>query len=200
LGEATSVETRHHVSSLDGTEAKESARAILAHWGIENQLHWELDVIFCEDDSRVRRRNGGQNFSILRRIALDLLKSAGGPKGRNARIRVRRKDCGWNPNRLLQILSGGHAQTAERFVVHVPRCTRARHSHDPWNSIERPGARLSALPNFPRGRERLADCRGPGRNWAAQGLRRHTAATAAQSRAGLRRAIPSPTSVRFSKG
>jgi predicted transposase YbfD/YdcC len=49
------------------------ARAIRAHWGIENQLHWVLDVTFREDASRIRKGHGAENFSLLRRMAIGLL-------------------------------------------------------------------------------------------------------------------------------
>lgn len=67
-------ETRYYISSL-AVESKAFNRLIRSHWGIENQLHWTLDVVFGEDQSRKRIRNAAQNFSTIRKIALNLLKS-----------------------------------------------------------------------------------------------------------------------------
>jgi predicted transposase YbfD/YdcC len=67
-------ETRYYISSLEVNPAMFN-RLIRAHWNVENQLHWSLDVLFGEDQSRKRIRNAAQNFSTIRKIALNLLKS-----------------------------------------------------------------------------------------------------------------------------
>lgn len=67
-------ETRYYISSLTGDEAAFN-RIVRSHWNIENQLHWSLDVQFGEDDSRKRVRNAAQNFSTIRKIALNLIKA-----------------------------------------------------------------------------------------------------------------------------
>lgn len=67
-------ETRYYISSLNGV-AQEFNQLVRSHWNIENQLHWSLDVQFGEDDSRKRIRNAAQNFSTIRKIALNLLKA-----------------------------------------------------------------------------------------------------------------------------
>jgi len=72
-GGKTSEEIRFFIGSRDMT-AKEYGEVIRGHWQIENGLHWSLDVTFREDDSRVQKRNGGTNFSLLRKVALSLLK------------------------------------------------------------------------------------------------------------------------------
>ena len=77
-GDKTSVEARYFISSLE-SDAKRLLEAIRAHWGIENGLHWVLDIAFREDESRIRKGNGPQNFAVLRHIALNLLK-CGQPK------------------------------------------------------------------------------------------------------------------------
>jgi predicted transposase YbfD/YdcC len=69
----TSEEIRFFIGSRDMT-AKEYGQVIRAHWGIENGLHWSLDVTFREDDSRIQKRNAGSNFALLRKVALSLLK------------------------------------------------------------------------------------------------------------------------------
>ncbi|VAW49017.1 Mobile element protein, partial [hydrothermal vent metagenome] len=50
------------------------AHSVRAHWGIENSLHWVLDVVFREDDSRIRRGYAPENFNIIRQLAINLLK------------------------------------------------------------------------------------------------------------------------------
>ncbi len=70
----TETATRYYISSLL-THAKDFQRNIHLHWGIENKLHWVLDVAFSEDASRKRSGNASQNFSILSKVALNLLKN-----------------------------------------------------------------------------------------------------------------------------
>jgi len=67
-------ETRYYISSLIGN-ASQFNQMVRSHWNIENQLHWSLDVQFGEDDSRKRIRNAAQNFSTIRKIALNLIKA-----------------------------------------------------------------------------------------------------------------------------
>jgi predicted transposase YbfD/YdcC len=69
----TSEELRYFIGSREMT-AKAYAEAIRGHWGIENNLHWRLDVVFREDESRIQKRNGQANFAALRKLALSLLK------------------------------------------------------------------------------------------------------------------------------
>jgi len=68
----TEVETRYFISSLQG-EAKQFGNSVRSHWGIENSLHWILDVALREDDCRIRKDNAPQNFAIVRQIAVNLL-------------------------------------------------------------------------------------------------------------------------------
>jgi predicted transposase YbfD/YdcC len=70
----TEKETRYYISSLEG-QAENFNQLVRSHWSIENQLHWSLDVQFGEDDSRKRIRNAAQNFSTIRKIALNLIKA-----------------------------------------------------------------------------------------------------------------------------
>jgi hypothetical protein len=72
------------------------------HWGIENGLHWVLDVSFREDESRTRTGHAGANLGMLRRVALSLLKRAG-TKGR---IQTRRMKAAWDEDYLLKVLQG----------------------------------------------------------------------------------------------
>ena len=73
IGEKQTIEKRYYISSLSG-EIERFAEGVRKHWGIENKLHWILDVQFREDDSRIRKGNGAENFAMLRHVALNLLK------------------------------------------------------------------------------------------------------------------------------
>lgn len=70
----TSTETRFFISSLSLGNIEKIATAIRSHWGIENSLHYVLDVTFGEDDSRIRVGNTAENFSVLRRLALNMIR------------------------------------------------------------------------------------------------------------------------------
>ena len=79
------------------------AKAVCGHWGIENKLHWQLDVTFGEDQSRIRRGHADANFSILRCTALSLLKN-----NQTYRLGVKNKrlTAAWNEDYLLELLLG----------------------------------------------------------------------------------------------
>lgn len=91
-------ETSYYISTLGA--AKQIAHGIRKHWGIENKVHWVLDVAFNEDLSRKRNRNAAQNFSSLNRIALNLLKKDNAKVG----IKSRRKMAGWGNEYLLKLM------------------------------------------------------------------------------------------------
>jgi predicted transposase YbfD/YdcC len=78
------------------------ARIVRGHWGIENRLHWVLDVVFREDRSRVRQGNAGSNLAMIRRVAVSLLRRAPG-KGSSVTKRLK---AGWDENYMLQVLQG----------------------------------------------------------------------------------------------
>ena len=78
-GEVITRECRHYITTLTG-EARQLAHAARAHWGVENSLHWVLDVTFREDDSRIRRDHAPANFNTLRQFALNLIKRQPTPK------------------------------------------------------------------------------------------------------------------------
>jgi predicted transposase YbfD/YdcC len=83
--------------------AKRFAAAVRGHWGIENRLHWQLDVAFQEDQCRIRQGHADTNFSILRRAALALLKNEPTAK---VGIKNKRLIAGWNETYLQQVLIG----------------------------------------------------------------------------------------------
>lgn len=73
-GEQTTEETRYYIGSKAGS-ARTHARYIRGHWGIENSLHWVLDMVFDEDRSRIRKGHGQENLAQLRRLAVSILKN-----------------------------------------------------------------------------------------------------------------------------
>lgn len=96
----TEKATRLYISSLDIT-AEMFQNHIRAHWSIENKLHWTLDVAFHEDDSRKRAGNSAQNFSVINKIALNILKNE---KSIKTSIMTKRLNAGWNQTYLKIIL------------------------------------------------------------------------------------------------
>jgi len=92
----------YYVSSLP-PKVKQFAKAVRGHWGIENRLHWSLDVTFAEDRSRVRKDHSPLNLSMLRRLALSILRKDTSIKDS---LRGKRLRAGWDEEVLLQILTG----------------------------------------------------------------------------------------------
>jgi predicted transposase YbfD/YdcC len=99
-GQRTST-THYYLSSYAGTAAELGA-FVRGHWGIENGLHWVLDVVFREDDSRVRAGHAGANLAMLRRVAVSLLRRAPG----RGTAPTKRLKAGWDDRFLLQVLQG----------------------------------------------------------------------------------------------
>lgn len=93
-------QTRSYVTSLPG-EAAAIAQAVRSHWGIENQLHWVLDVAFREDASRARVGHSAQNLALLRKLALNLLRTE---PTRKHGINASRLRAGWDNAYLLRVL------------------------------------------------------------------------------------------------
>ena len=97
-----SAERRYSLSSL-ALDAEKFARVVRSHWGVENQLHLVLDVVFCEDQSRARTGHAAENLATLRRWALNLLKADTRKAKRSIKGRI--KAAGWDHNYLLHLLA-----------------------------------------------------------------------------------------------
>lgn len=95
------TDTRYYISSLR-RHGKRFASAVRNHWGIENSLHWSLDMTYREDESRVRNRTFADNLSWLRRFTLSLIKQH---PGKESNI-MKRRMAGWSLDYLMQILTG----------------------------------------------------------------------------------------------
>ena len=98
----TTCEVHFYLSSLDGNVAA-FARAARSHWGIENRLHWVLDIAFREDDCRVRTGHAAENLAVLRHMALNLLRQDRSVK---AGVKAKRLRAGWDEAYLLKVLNG----------------------------------------------------------------------------------------------
>jgi predicted transposase YbfD/YdcC len=98
-GKAT-VERRYYLSSLK-PEVETFARAVRGHWGVENKLHWVMDVCFGEDQSRARQGYAAENLATLRRLALNLLKQE---KTKKRGIRGKMLNASWDHPYLLRLL------------------------------------------------------------------------------------------------
>ena len=98
-GKAT-LERRYYLSSLK-LDVKTFARAVRGHWGVENKLHWVMDVCFREDQSRAREGYAAENLATLRRLALNLLKRE---KTKKRGIRGKMLNASWDHPYLLRLL------------------------------------------------------------------------------------------------
>jgi len=98
-GDKIETEQRSYISSraLSAAAFADGARG---HWGIENNLHWTLDVTFNEDQSRLRAGHGAKNMAVVRHFALNLVRQAADKRS----IKRRRKCAAWNPKYLMDIL------------------------------------------------------------------------------------------------
>lgn len=99
----TSIERRYYWSS-HVVNAETFAAMIRGHWGIENDLHWCLDMAFREDESRIRTDHGPENIALLRKIAMNLAKSE---RTHKRGIQAKRKLAAWSDDYLLKLLRAG---------------------------------------------------------------------------------------------
>ena len=98
----TSIEYRYYIASIENS-ATEFARAVRGHWGIENGLHWVLDVALREDDCRVRKGNAPENLALLRHIAVNAVKQE---KTKKLGVKNKRLKAGWDETYLAKIMCG----------------------------------------------------------------------------------------------
>lgn len=96
-----SEETRYFISSVKHNDAERFAHYVRSHWGVENNLHWRLDMAFDEDRCRIRQGYADQNMAILRHISLNLLTS---DKDNKVGIKIKRQMAGWDNDYLLKLL------------------------------------------------------------------------------------------------
>lgn len=117
LSERSRFETRYFVSSAR-LEAARAAEAVRSHWRIENALHWTLDVVFAEDQSRLRKGHGARNMAVVRHFAINLIRHAPEPerpapmkpqrkaaKPRKTSLKLRRKIASWRSSYLETALA-----------------------------------------------------------------------------------------------
>lgn len=103
LNGRSGAEWHYYISSLDARRsARQISDYIRGHWSIQNNLHWQLDVSFDEDQRRIRKGHGAENFSRLCRITLNLLKRESSHK---VGIATKRKICGWDNDYLLKVVT-----------------------------------------------------------------------------------------------
>jgi predicted transposase YbfD/YdcC len=100
-GKVTS-ERHYYITSLEA-DVEKLAVAIRAHWGIENNLHWMLDVAFDEDSRRIRDKRAAENYALVSRLALMMLKRS----TERGSIRIKRKKAGWTSDYMTQLLAHG---------------------------------------------------------------------------------------------
>ena len=101
-GRGAPERTRHYYLCSVKLDAVTFGRAVRAHWGIENRLHWVLDVVFHDDLSRLRSANGPQNMAIVKHMAMNLLRAT----KPTTSLKVRRKKAAWDISYLKCVLSG----------------------------------------------------------------------------------------------
>ncbi len=97
-----SIEFRYYITNLK-ENAEYIGKSIRGHWSVENKLHWHLNVSYREDECKIRKDNGAENFSILRRAILNLLKA---DKKTKVGIKNKRSKAGWDKEYMLNILKG----------------------------------------------------------------------------------------------
>jgi hypothetical protein len=103
-GDKTSIDRRYFLTTV--RDAREFARVVRSHWGIENSVRWVLDVAFDEDGSGARIGKAGDNLAIIRQLALNLLKQE---KVEKVGLKTKRKMCGWDHDCADRHgLPGGH--------------------------------------------------------------------------------------------
>jgi predicted transposase YbfD/YdcC len=101
IGARTERELRFYITSL-GPDAKRLGEAIRGHWSIENGLHWVMDMVFRDDECRIRKANAPANFATVKHMASNLLRRAPGKDS----LRVKRKMAAWDDDFLASLVAG----------------------------------------------------------------------------------------------
>jgi predicted transposase YbfD/YdcC len=101
INDSHTIQERYYISSLHA-DAAYFNQAIRSHWGIENLLHWQLDVGFGEDYNTTRNKQAAQNLALVRKMAINILKA---DKSSKSSLRGKRKMAGWNEKYLIKIIS-----------------------------------------------------------------------------------------------
>jgi len=101
VGQEHSHERRLYISDLEYDQAQEFHHGVRNHWAVENNLHWQLDVTFREDQSRIRKDHGPANMSLFRRMSLNLLKRE---KTSKIGMKNKRLQAGWDEQYMLKVL------------------------------------------------------------------------------------------------
>jgi predicted transposase YbfD/YdcC len=100
IGDKISTELRYYISSIESLKAEKLASVSRAHWSIENNLHWVMDVGFNDDKSRNRKDNSAANLHLIRQIAFNIIKLDPTKKS----IKTKHKNAGWNDSYVLKLL------------------------------------------------------------------------------------------------
>ncbi|VAW84023.1 Mobile element protein, partial [hydrothermal vent metagenome] len=101
INNQTSVEYRYYIGSIEN-DAELFGNTVRRHWGVENNLHWQLDMSFREDESRMRKGHSAENFVVMRHVALNLLKK---DKSVKLGIKNKRLKAGWDESYLAKLLT-----------------------------------------------------------------------------------------------
>ena len=101
IGQSSTKETQYYISSLE-TEPERLAECIRGHWEVENKAHWVLDVVFKEDDSRIRKGDGAENVAVIRRFCLNMARL----HPSTASMRRKLKSAGWSDEFRAELLFG----------------------------------------------------------------------------------------------
>ena len=102
IGGKTESETRFYISSLSA-DAERQGEAIRSHWGVENSHHWVMDMVFRDDECRIRKANAPANFATIKHIASNLMRRAAGKKS----MRVKRRLAAWDDAYLASLIATG---------------------------------------------------------------------------------------------